>query len=139
MAEEAGRLSPPLSAPSSGRVGDTLAAPSSSAGSTYELNVLGKAQNIATSELGPDDEHELVTRLPRPDSRQKMSRVPLLVRSSPAQGTGKLMAHFRTLLSPVFATFPSRRVVLYILRDTVEGQKVPIVALFERTLLCNQK
>jgi hypothetical protein len=101
MAEEAGRLSPP-SSPSFGRVGDTLAAPSSSTGSTYELNVLGKAKNIATSELCPDDEHEVVARLPRPDSRQKMSRVPLLVRSSPAQGTGKLMARFRTLLSHQF-------------------------------------
>lgn len=97
MADEAGRLSPLFVAPS-GRVGDTrYVAPSSSAGSTYELNVLPeKARNIATSdETSLDDEHDEhgVSRPSRLDSPQKMSRVPLLVRSSPAQGTGKLMAH----------------------------------------------
>ena len=91
MADEADDLSPSL-APS--RIGDTRYVPSSSAGSTYELHVLPeKARNIATSETSPDDGHG-VLRTSRPDSQQKkeMSRVPLLVRSSPAQGTGKLMA-----------------------------------------------
>jgi len=99
MADEAA----PLSAPSVGHVDVPRYAPSSSAGSTYELNVLGKAKNTATSELGPDDEQEVVARLSHSDSRQKMSRVPLLVRSSPAQGTGKLIAHFRSLDSHHFS------------------------------------
>jgi hypothetical protein len=94
MADESSRLSPSV-APSAGRVGDTRdAAPSSSAGSSYELHVLPeKARNIATSETSPDDEHD-TSRTSHLDSQQKqaMSRVPLLVRSSPAQGTGKLMA-----------------------------------------------
>ncbi|KAF2828509.1 OPT-domain-containing protein [Ophiobolus disseminans] len=90
MADEASRLSPSV-ALSVGCVGDTrYAAPSSSAGSSYELHVLPeKAKSIATSETRPDDQHG-VSRTSPLDRQQKkeMSRVPLLVRSSPAQGTG---------------------------------------------------
>jgi hypothetical protein len=91
-----GRLSPTV-ATSVGRVGDTrcAAAPSSTA---YELHVLAvpeKARNIATSETSSDDELG-ASRTPRPNDQQReMSRVPLLVRSSPAQGTGKLSTPVR--------------------------------------------
>jgi hypothetical protein len=63
-----------------------------SAGS-YELHVLSeKARSIASSEANPNDELETnsahnsvnISHLPT----QSMSRTPLLVRSSPAQGTG---------------------------------------------------
>jgi hypothetical protein len=95
MADEASYLSP-SSAPSVDHGGDTRysSAPSSAAGSSYELHVLPeKARHIATSETRPDDEH-CVFRASRPNSqhREEMSRAPLLVRSSPAQGTGKLIA-----------------------------------------------
>ncbi|KAF2033590.1 OPT-domain-containing protein [Setomelanomma holmii] len=91
MAGDASRLSSSL-ASSVGSVGVTrYSAPSSSAGSAYELHDLPeKARNIATpSEAGPDDEHTVV-RTSRRNSHQEqeMSRAPLLVRSSPAQGTG---------------------------------------------------
>jgi hypothetical protein len=95
MADEADYLSPSF-APSVGHAGDTRysAAPSSAAGSTYELHVLPeKARHIATSETSPDDSHGVLhpSRL-NTQRRDEMSRAPLLVRSSPAQGTGKLMA-----------------------------------------------
>ena len=63
---------------------------------SYELQPLPdkakKARNIATSETTSDDDLDLPAG--RPDSptrsvKKAMSRVPLLVRSSPAQGTGK--------------------------------------------------
>jgi hypothetical protein len=94
MADEADYLTPP-SAPSAGHVGHTSYVAPSAPGSTYELHVLPeKARHIATSETRPDDEHS-VLRASRIDTqhREEMSRAPLLVRSSPAQGTGKLMAH----------------------------------------------
>jgi hypothetical protein len=95
MADEANYLSP-SSAPSADHGGDTryTADPSSAAGSSYELHVLPeKARPSATSETRPDDEH-CVLRASRSNSKHtgEMSRVPLLVRSSPAQGTGKLEA-----------------------------------------------
>jgi hypothetical protein len=96
MADEAEHLSPSL-APSLGRVGDTRYAvdPSSSAGTSYELHDLPeKARHIATPETRLDDEQR-VFRASRLNKQQteEMSRAPLLVRSSPAQGTGKLIAH----------------------------------------------
>lgn len=97
MTDEASYLSP-SSAPSVDHSGDTRysAAPSFAADSSYELHVLpekARHTGIATSETRPDDEHR-VFRASRPNSqhREEMSRAPLLVRSSPAQGTGKLMA-----------------------------------------------
>lgn len=94
MADDTNDLSPPF-APSVGP-GDTRcpSAPSSDAGSTYELHVLPeKARHIATPETRPDDEHRVLrdSRL-NTQHREEMSRAPLLVRSSPAQGTGKLMS-----------------------------------------------
>ncbi|KAH5696161.1 hypothetical protein HBI44_111420 [Parastagonospora nodorum] len=91
MADEANYLSP-SSAPSADHGGDTryTVDPSSAAGSSYELHVLPeKARPSATSETRPDDEH-CVLRASRSNSKHtgEMSRVPLLVRSSPAQGTG---------------------------------------------------
>jgi hypothetical protein len=93
MADEADYLSPSF-APSVGHAGHTRysPAPSSAAGSTYELHALPeKARHIATSEARPDDGQDI----PHPNRlntqhREEMSRAPLLVRSSPAQGTGKL-------------------------------------------------
>ncbi|KAH7088482.1 OPT oligopeptide transporter protein-domain-containing protein [Paraphoma chrysanthemicola] len=91
MAGDAGRL-PSSLASSVGPVGDTrYSAPSSSAGSAYELHVLPEKakNNIATSETGPDDEHRVLPHSRRNSQQEpEMSRVPLLVRSSPAQGTG---------------------------------------------------
>ncbi|KAH8732383.1 OPT oligopeptide transporter protein-domain-containing protein [Phaeosphaeriaceae sp. PMI808] len=94
MADGTNRLSG-SPASSVGRVGDTRRAvpsssPSSSAGSTYELHVLPeKARNIATSGTRPDDERSVFCASPlNSQQREEMSRAPLLVRSSPAQGTG---------------------------------------------------
>ncbi|KAI8937030.1 hypothetical protein NX059_006250 [Plenodomus lindquistii] len=61
-----------------------------SAGS-YELHALPeKARNIATPQTRPDDEHDPSRPPANSPSLDKitMSRAPLLVRSSPAQGTG---------------------------------------------------
>ena len=70
--------------------------PSSPAGSSYELHDFReKARNIATA--ASDDERDLSaqpTENPSPSVKRRMSRAPLLVRSSPAQGTGKLMIRF---------------------------------------------
>jgi hypothetical protein len=93
MADEATHLSQ-SSAPSVGRVGVTryAVAASSSPGSTYELHDLPeKAKHIATPETRLDDEEggSRTSRLNH-QQREEMSRAPLLVRSSPAQGTGKL-------------------------------------------------
>ncbi|KAL5114417.1 hypothetical protein ACEQ8H_007672 [Pleosporales sp. CAS-2024a] len=93
MADEPSHLSP-SSAPSADRRGDTRCeatpTPSSAQGSSYELHVLPKkARLIAASETRPDDDHSaLRASLPNSRHREDMSRVPLLVRSSPAQGTG---------------------------------------------------
>jgi len=69
--------------------------PSSPAGSSYELHDFRqKARNIATA--ASDDERDLSAQLTEnlsPSRKRRMSRAPLLVRSSPAQGTGKLMNH----------------------------------------------
>lgn len=77
--------------------GDTSYDPgtSSRAGSSYELHDFRqKANNIATA--ASDDERDLSahpTENCSPSDKRRMSRAPLLVRSSPAQGTGKLMNH----------------------------------------------
>ena len=70
---------------------------SSPAGSNYELHDFRqKARNITTA--ASDDERDLSPHPTDPSSpsvQRRMSRAPLLVRSSPAQGTGKLMMiHF---------------------------------------------
>jgi hypothetical protein len=93
MADEPERLS--QSAPSAGRVGDTrydLAA-SPFVGSTYELQYLPEeARHTAPSEKSLDDENgDFCASHLNDQQREEMSRAPLLVRSSPAQGTGKLM------------------------------------------------
>ncbi|KAH7400729.1 OPT oligopeptide transporter protein-domain-containing protein [Phaeosphaeria sp. MPI-PUGE-AT-0046c] len=93
--EDADHLKSPSLAPSAGHVGDTRSptAPlSSAAGCSYELHVLPeKARQIpvATSETRPDDGQPVscASRL-NTQHREEMSRAPLLVRSSPAQGTG---------------------------------------------------
>jgi hypothetical protein len=93
MADEPKRLF--QSAPSAARVGDTryeLAA-SPFAGSTYELHDLPeKATHTAPSGTSFNDENGdfCASRLNN-QQRKEMSRAPLLVRSSPAQGTGKLL------------------------------------------------
>ncbi|KAF1947667.1 OPT-domain-containing protein [Clathrospora elynae] len=74
------------------RSGHTNESLSSSTGS-YELHVLlGKARNIATPETRSDDGVDLSAGYsehpPRSIFEKAMSRAPLLVRSSPAQGTG---------------------------------------------------
>jgi len=70
--------------------------PPSPAGNSYELHDFRpqKARNIAT--VASDDERDLSTHPTEnssPFRKERMSRAPLLVRSSPAQGTGKLMDH----------------------------------------------
>lgn len=115
MADEADRLSPSATY-SVGRAGDTrYAAPSSSAGSTYELHVLPeKARNIATSETSTDDDLGVFSSSPlHSQQKEEMSRVPLLVRSSPAQGTGKLMGASRPcVLGHLFASWHHNTVAL---------------------------
>lgn len=97
--EDADRLNSPSFASPAGHVGDTRfsTAPSSAAGSTYELHVLPeKARHtpVATSETRPDDGHPVFcASRSNTQHRDEMSRAPLLVRSSPAQGTGKLFVH----------------------------------------------
>ena len=98
MANEDGCGSSSSLAPSSvhSSSGTTRHDPLSVSQGSYELQVLPgkakKARNIATSETTSDDDLDLPAG--RPDSptrsvKKAMSRVPLLVRSSPAQGTGK--------------------------------------------------
>ncbi|CAN9190508.1 unnamed protein product [Alternaria alternata] len=97
MANEDGCGSSSSLAPSSvhSSSGTTRHDPLSVSQGSYELQVLPgkakKARNIATSETTSDDDLDLPAG--RPDSptrsvKKAMSRVPLLVRSSPAQGTG---------------------------------------------------
>jgi len=75
------------------RVGDTLpvvADPSTASGS-YELHPLPAKESIALPEADPhdeDDESDSPADSPPHSDHRKMSRAPLLVRSSPAQGTG---------------------------------------------------
>jgi hypothetical protein len=68
---------------------------SSPVGSSYELHDFRqKTRNIATA--AADDERDLSAQFTgnlSPSRQRRMSRAPLLVRSSPAQGTGKLMNH----------------------------------------------
>ena len=70
--------------------------PSSPACNSYELHDFRqKARNITTA--ASDDACDLSahpTENSSPSVKRRMSRVPLLVRSSPAQGTGELMIHF---------------------------------------------
>jgi hypothetical protein len=92
MANEVGCESSSLPVHRSGDTSsDSLPAPVGS----YELQILpGKARNIATSETRSDDALDSSAGHPENPTRsvkKAMSRVPLLVRSSPAQGTGKLM------------------------------------------------
>ena len=74
--------------------------PSSPAGSSYELHDFRqKARNTATATS--DDERDLSahpTNKSSPSHKRRMSRAPLLVRSSPAQGTGKLMVISHSVL-----------------------------------------
>lgn len=82
------------SAPNTLYTGDTHAGPSSSLGSCeFELQVFPRAAgSIATPDRRPHDDRDssnLPTENPFPPVKKAMSRVPLLVRSSPAQGTGK--------------------------------------------------
>ncbi|KAF2687409.1 OPT-domain-containing protein [Lentithecium fluviatile CBS 122367] len=77
---------------STSRVGDTRAAGISlDGGGSYELHVLRQKESIAPAAAIPHDESD-ESDCPADSSRhpdsQKMSRAPLLVRSSPAQGTG---------------------------------------------------
>ena len=96
MAAEEASL-PPVASSLVPLAGDTRfdVDPSSPAGSSYELHDFHpKARNIATS--ASDDERDLSPHPTDPSSpsvKRRMSRAPLLVRSSPAQGTGKLMIH----------------------------------------------
>ncbi|KAF2473496.1 OPT-domain-containing protein [Lindgomyces ingoldianus] len=80
---------------SSARVSDANPAALAPSEGSYELNVLPeKARNIATPEATPHDgcdqnQTENRTELSSaPPDKKEMSRAPLLVRSSPAQGTG---------------------------------------------------
>ncbi|KAF2644978.1 OPT-domain-containing protein [Massarina eburnea CBS 473.64] len=74
------------------RRGCTGATKSSTGPGNYELQDLPqKATRIAPAETSPDDSEATfptVAESPHPDDRKKMSRTPLLMRSSPAQGTG---------------------------------------------------
>ncbi|CAO2647857.1 Nn.00g087790.m01.CDS01 [Neocucurbitaria sp. VM-36] len=86
--------SPVVSSPGSPSGATSYAGPPTSAGS-YELNDIlpEKARNIATSETRSDDEHKhdpSIRPFDNPPPSSDMSSRPLLlVRSSPAQGTGK--------------------------------------------------
>jgi hypothetical protein len=90
MDEEAGHELLSFVASSPNRfVGDTGSACSSSSAEPARLPK--KARSIAAPKTRLDDEHAGV-RNPSLDShpQEEMSRMPLLLRSSPAQGTGKL-------------------------------------------------
>ena len=73
---------------------------------SYELHVLSEnARNLATPETSSDDDPDLSATCSENSPRsvkKAMSRVPLLVRSSPAQGTGELVsAAPRSSLAPL--------------------------------------
>ena len=97
MADEAGHELSSIAAPrSSGRAGVTDCAATGSS-PTGRL-VPEKARSVATSETRTDDEHVLSrSSTPTSQRKRKMSRAPLLVRSSPAQGTGKLASEVHLL------------------------------------------
>src|SRR5262245_57317703 len=82
----------PAASSSGARSGDTKAAGIRSSSGSYELQVLPqKANSIATPETSPHDESDeiaLTAESPPDPDKKRMSRAPLLVRSSPAQGTG---------------------------------------------------
>lgn len=82
----------PAASSSSARVGDTEAADIPSSAGSYELHVLPqKATSIAAADKSPHDESDgiaLPAQSPPDPDKKEMSRTPLLVRSSPAQGTG---------------------------------------------------
>jgi hypothetical protein len=69
---------------------------------SYELQILpDKARNIATSARRSDDNLDSCPGRPENPTRpvkKAMSRVPLLVRSSSAQGTGKLLLRSAVLV-----------------------------------------
>jgi hypothetical protein len=93
MAEEAS-LPPVISSPV---LRDTShdPGPSSLAGSSYELQDF-RQQARDTTIAASDDERGFSAHsqeIPSSSPKRRMSRAPLLVRSSPAQGTGKLMNH----------------------------------------------
>lgn len=100
MAEEAGHELSLFAAPRSpGRNGAANSAATTSVPPAPTVGgAPGKARNIATSQTRPDDEH-LVRRSSTSNSypQSEMSRAPLLVRSSPAQGTGKLAVELHFL------------------------------------------
>lgn len=100
MDDKAGHESPlPLAAPSPAYPPGHTRHPSRPVPATVtvsvELQVLpGKATHLPTSQSSSDDDLDLPAErsYDSPQSLTKtMSRVPLLVRSSPAQGTGKLV------------------------------------------------
>jgi hypothetical protein len=96
MAEEVRPSFPSVASSPIPPAGDTsYVGLSSPTGSSYELHDFPeKARNIATATS--DDERDLSvlhTENLSPSDTRRMSRAPLLVRSSPAQGTGKLMNH----------------------------------------------
>ncbi|KAF1921156.1 OPT oligopeptide transporter protein-domain-containing protein [Ampelomyces quisqualis] len=120
MADETNDLSPPF-APFVGSAGETCCptAPSSDPDSTYELHVLPeKARHIATPETRPDDEH-CVFRDSRLNNqhREEMSRAPLLVRSSPAQGTGSYGG------LPIISLSPNDSDEHHVTRSSSRGKK----------------
>lgn len=94
MAEEAGHSFSLSTAPSPGSRagGGTSYANVPASSGSYELHDIlpGKATSVAASEPRPDDEHNPPVRPSKSPSPTAMSSRPLLlVRSSPAQGTGK--------------------------------------------------
>lgn len=77
----------------SSSLGDTRFASSATSAGSYELHVLHEKarSSIAPAETSPDDgvnESKHPPALSHPPDKREMSRAPLLVRSSPAQGTG---------------------------------------------------
>ena len=93
MAEEAS-LPPVIYSPALRNTGYDPG-PSSLAGSSYELQDFHQ-QARDTTIAASDDERDFSAHsqeIPSSSPKRRMSRAPLLVRSSPAQGTGKLMNH----------------------------------------------
>jgi hypothetical protein len=100
--EVGGKSSSSLASSPVGRSGDTSSEGLPAPIGSYELQILpDKARNIATSETSSDDDLDSIAGRPENSTRsvkKAMSRVPLLVRSSPAQGTGKLVLRSAVLV-----------------------------------------
>ena len=115
LRDAAGELGVPVTF-SSGNIGATRQAGSSSSpgsdGGNYELHdFAGNVRNTATNQTSPHEDRDsldLSVEEPRsPSFAKAMSRVPLLVRSSPAQGTGKLRNALVMHLNAFQASFRS--------------------------------